>query len=158
MYVPSIGTTLWDGVSVLPNLSPGILGTIPDGSPLRRRILEWLDHPSKLALILPTSEGSIHPLVPSSVESVGAAEAVSWAIGHNPGRVATPTQDTRMAQSSPASWHSFCRPRKDDRLSQPHLVLIQQPSGVFFNSGLQDPKPATLTIKPTPGIVSYRSH
>ena len=25
---------------------------------------------------------------------------------------------------------SFCRPRKDDRLSQPHLVLIQQPTGL----------------------------
>ena len=30
----------------------------------------------------------------------------------------------------PASWHSFCRPRKDDRQSQPHLGLIQQPSGI----------------------------
>ena len=27
-------------------------------------------------------------------ESVGAAEEVSWAIGHNPGWVATPTQAT----------------------------------------------------------------
>ena len=35
-----------------------------------------------------------------STESVGAAEAVSWAVGHNPGRVTTPTQDTRMAQLS----------------------------------------------------------
>ena len=26
----------------------------------------------------------------------------------------------------PASWHSFCWPRNDDRQSQPHLVLIQQ--------------------------------
>ena len=29
----------------------------------------------------------------------------------------------------PASWHSLCRPRKDDRQSQPHLVLSQRPSG-----------------------------
>ena len=36
----------------------------------------------------------IHPFGPYSVQSVGAAEAVSLAIGHNPGRVATPTQDT----------------------------------------------------------------
>ena len=28
----------------------------------------------------------------------------------------------------PVSWYSFCRPQKDDRLSQPHLVLIQQPT------------------------------
>ena len=27
-------------------------------------------------------------------QSISAAEAVSWAIGHNPGQVATPTQDT----------------------------------------------------------------
>ena len=27
----------------------------------------------------------------------------------------------------PASSYSFCQPQKDDRLSQPHLVLIQQP-------------------------------
>ena len=30
----------------------------------------------------------------------------------------------------PACWHSFCRTRKDDRKSQPHLVLIQQTSGI----------------------------
>ena len=29
------------------------------------------------------------------MQSVGAAEAVSWAIEHNPGRVATPMQDTQ---------------------------------------------------------------
>ena len=33
-------------------------------------------------------------LGPYSVQSVGAAAAVSLAIGHNPGRVATPTQYT----------------------------------------------------------------
>ena len=39
-----------------------------------------------------------NPLGPYSVQSIDAAKAVSWAIGHNPGQVATPTQDTRMAQ------------------------------------------------------------
>jgi len=34
------------------------------------------------------------PLGPYSVQSVGAAEAVSLAIGHNPGQVAALTQDT----------------------------------------------------------------
>ena len=34
---------------------------------------------------------SIHPLGADSVQSVGAAEAVSLAIEHNPGGVATPT-------------------------------------------------------------------
>ena len=34
---------------------------------------------------------SIHPSGPYSVQSVGAAEAVFLAIGHNPGRVATLT-------------------------------------------------------------------
>uniref|UniRef100_A0A8C4N7N1 Ig-like domain-containing protein n=2 Tax=Eptatretus burgeri TaxID=7764 RepID=A0A8C4N7N1_EPTBU len=37
---------------------------------------------------------SIHPLGPYSVQSIGAAQAVSWAIGHNPGWVTTSTQDT----------------------------------------------------------------
>ena len=37
---------------------------------------------------------SIHPLGPYSLQSVGAAKAVSWAIEHNPGQVATLTQDT----------------------------------------------------------------
>ena len=35
---------------------------------------------------------SIHPLGPNSVQSIGAASAVSLAIGHNPGQVTTPTQ------------------------------------------------------------------
>ena len=38
----------------------------------------------------------IHPFGPYSVQSVGAAETVSLAIGHNPGRVTTPTQYTSM--------------------------------------------------------------
>ena len=39
-----------------------------------------------------------------SVQSVGAAEAVSFAIGHNPGRVATATQDTsKLALILPTS-------------------------------------------------------
>ena len=51
-------------------------------------------------LLLYLTIPSIHPLGPHSVQRVGAAEAVSWAIGHNPGWVAIPTQDTQMAQSS----------------------------------------------------------
>ena len=35
-------------------------------------------------------------LGPYSVQSIGAAEADSLAIGHNPGRVTTPTQYTSM--------------------------------------------------------------
>ena len=66
---------------VLPQQSPGLLGTILDGSPLRHRI--------------------------------------------------------------PASWHSFCRPRKDDRQSQPHLVLIQQQNGIWT----QDPRIPRITCK-----------
>ena len=54
----------------------------------------------------------------------------------------------------PASWYSFCQPQKDDRLSQPPLVLIQQPSRIWTQEpGIPwDPKPSTQTIKPTPGI------
>ena len=53
---PSIGTILC-ALLVLPKQSPGLLDTILDGSPLQRRLLEWLNHPSKLVLILPTLEG-----------------------------------------------------------------------------------------------------
>ena len=44
------------------------------------------------------------PIHPYSVQSVGAAEAVSLATGHNPGRVATPTHDTnKLALILPTS-------------------------------------------------------
>ena len=47
---------------------------------------------------------SIHPLGPYSVQSIGAAEAVSLAIGYNTGWVATPTQDTsKLALILPTS-------------------------------------------------------
>ena len=36
----------------------------------------------------------------------------------------------------PASWHSFCRPQKDDGQSQPHLVFIEHLSGIWT----QDPQ------------------
>ena len=54
----------------------------------------------------------------------------------------------------PASWHSFCWPRKDDRQSQPHLG-INSIAEWDLNSGSLDPKPTTLTIKPTPGTEAY---
>ena len=40
------------------------------------------------------NEECMHALGPYSVQSVGAAEAVSLAIGHNHGWIATSTQDT----------------------------------------------------------------
>ena len=53
---------------------------------------------------------SIHPSGPHSMQSIGAAEAVSLAIGHNPGRVATSTQCTSKLAL-------IFRPRKDGRSS-----------------------------------------
>ena len=48
------------------------------------------------------------------------------------------------------NWYSFRRPRKDDRLSQPPGVLIQQPPGLELRTlGSQA---ATLTTEPTPGL------
>ena len=41
-------------------------------------------------------EHLFHTLGPHSVQSVGAAEAVSLAIGHIPGQVTTPKQDTSV--------------------------------------------------------------
>ena len=58
------------------------------------------------------SHPSIHPLGLYPVQSVGGTEAVSWAIGHNPGRVATPTQNTRMAQSSQQAGTNFANLRR----------------------------------------------
>ena len=60
----------------------------------------------------PKSQRTIYPLGSYSVQSVGAAEAVSWAIAHNPGRVATPLQDTRMAQSSQQAGTHFAYLRR----------------------------------------------
>ena len=42
---------------------------------------------------------SIHPSGPYSIQSITAAKAVSWAIGHNLGWVTTAMQDTQTAQS-----------------------------------------------------------
>ena len=70
-----------------------------------------------------------NPLGPYSVQSVGAAKAVSWAIGHNPGWVATSTQDTRMAQSSQQAGTHFADLGRMTG-SQPRLVLIQQPNRI----------------------------
>ena len=55
---------------------------------------------------------SIHPWGPYSVQSIGAAEAVSWAIGHNPGWITTLTQDTQMAQSSQQAGTQFANLRR----------------------------------------------
>ena len=79
---------------VLPKKSPVLLATILDGLPLWHEILEWLNHPCKLVLILLTSEG--------------------W-----------------QAESTPPGINSTAD--KD------------------LKSELEEPKPATLTMKPTPG-------
>ena len=46
----------------------------------------------------------------------------------------------------PASWHSFCRPQKDDRQSQPHVELIQQLSRIRTQDpGIPSPPPERLS-------------
>ena len=61
----------------------------------------WRNRAFTLVLV---DNPSIHPLEPYSLQSVGAASAVSLAIGHNPGRIATPTQDTsKLALILPTS-------------------------------------------------------
>jgi len=94
--------------------------------------------------ILHTVKTSIYPLGPYSVQTVGAAWAVSWAIGHNPGRVATPTQDTSVLAlilSTLEGWQAESTPPGIDSTAEWDL-----------KSGSYDPKPATLTIMPTRGI------
>ena len=47
------------------------------------------------------------------------------------------------------NWYSFCRPRKDNRLSQPPGVLIQRPTRLELRTlGSQA---TTLTTEPKPG-------
>ena len=86
--------------------------------------------------------GERRRLGPYSLQSVDAASAVSLAIGHNPGWVATPTQYTSMlALILPTSerWQAELTPPGIDSTAERDL-----------NSGPLDPKPTTLTIKPTP--------
>ena len=49
----------------------------------------------------------------------------------------------------PVNWYSFHKHRKDDRLSEPYLVLIQRHNR-GSNSRLEDLKPDAFTVKPTP--------
>ena len=79
------------------------------------------------------------------MQSVGVAEAVSLAIGHNPGQVATPRQDTsKLALILPTSegWQAESTP--------PGMYSTVEQD---LNSGSSDHKPTTLTIKPAPGIL-----
>ena len=87
---------------------------------------------------------SIHPLGPYSVQSVGAAEAVSLDIGYNTGRIATPTKDTsKLAHMLLTSegWQA-----------ESTSPGINSKAKWDLNSGSEDPKPTTQTIKPTPGV------
>ena len=95
---------------------------------------------------------SIHPSGPYSVQSVGAAKVVSLAIGHNSGQVTTPTQDTSMlALFLPTSegWQAESTPPGVYSTAKWDLNLRIQGSQAHS----KNPKPTTLTIKPTPGII-----
>ena len=50
----------------------------------------------------------------------------------------------------PWSWNSFCRTQKGWQVQSTHLVLLSGTTG----AQTQDPKPDTLTVMPTPGLVS----
>ena len=73
---------------VLPKQSPGLLGTILDGSPLRRRILKWLNHPSKLELISPTSEGWQAESTPPAINSTDTRDFNWESQAHHPNHYA----------------------------------------------------------------------
>uniref|UniRef100_A0A8C4QH68 Reverse transcriptase zinc-binding domain-containing protein n=1 Tax=Eptatretus burgeri TaxID=7764 RepID=A0A8C4QH68_EPTBU len=47
-----------------------------------------------------------------------------------PGLLGTILDGFPLQHRIPACRYSFCKPQKDDRLSQPHLALIQQPSRI----------------------------
>ena len=69
------------------------LKNIPLTNNIHKAVIEETKLNQKNKTLTITIHPSIHSSGPYSVQSVGAAEAVSWAIGYNPGWVATPTQD-----------------------------------------------------------------
>ena len=68
---------------------------------------------------------------PYPVQSVGAAEGVSWAIWAQSWTGRHSNAGYSNGSVIPGSWYSFCRPLKDDRLSKPYLVLIEWPSKIW---------------------------
>ena len=53
----------------------------------------------------------------------------------------------------PVQWYSFHQPQKNDRLSQPHLVLIQQSAG----AQIQDPKLPKAKLTPSNSVIYIKS-
>ena len=78
------------------------------------------------------------------MQSIGAAKAVSLAIGYYPGWVATPTQDTSML--------ALILSTSEGRQAESTPPGINSTAEGDLKSGSYDLKPTTLTIKPTPGI------
>ena len=72
----------------------------------------------------------------------------------SPGLSDTILDGSPLRHRIPACWHSFCRPQKDDRQSQPHLVLIQQPSGILT----QDPRIPSPPLWPLSQHQAYMVH
>ena len=66
----------------------------------------------------------------------------SWLLG-------TTLDRSPLRRRIPASWYSFCRLQKDDRLSTP--PGINSTAKQDLNSGPKDPKPTTLAMKRTQG-------
>ena len=66
-----------------------------------------------------------HPLGPYTVSNIGAASAVSMAIGHNPGRVATLTLlPTSWWDGGTAQYHVELSPKMEERVFQIFLEVI----------------------------------
>ena len=87
----------------------------------------------------------IHPIYRSLYISPSSAACGCW-LHHWLGR----SYAADAASPLPVHWCSFCRPQKDDRLSQPPGVLIQRPTGLELRTlGSQA---TNLTTKPTPGL------
>ena len=59
---------------------------------------------------------------------IGLQKQFRLAKEYKPGWVTALTQITQMAYY-PASWYSFCRPQKDDRLSQPTWYYFNEMTG-----------------------------
>ena len=80
-------------------------------------------------------EPSRHPLGPHYVQSIGAAEAVSLAIGHNAGRVVTLTQYTTMLVHciGVGTRPELCPRAKETASAAPMLCTECSPNGWMDN-------------------------
>ena len=97
----------------------------------------WLKFPSLMVMTINPSIHWDHTLYRASVLPKQSPGLLGAILDRSPLR-----HRSLNGSIIPASWCSFCQPRKDDRLSQPHLVLIQRSSRILTRDPrIQSPRP-----------------